>query len=53
MLEIPNLVSKLIEVEYMMQGREMPPDCQQQLFGKFKLEQPAASEKQFKNWLSD
>ncbi len=50
---VPELAKKLVEVEYMMRGQEMPSRAEVQLYSKFKEEHPEAPDRQFKNYLSE
>ncbi len=50
---VPELAKKLVEVEYMMRGQDMPSRAEVQLYSKFKEEHPEAPDRQFKNYLSE
>ena len=53
-IEVPALVSKLIEVEYLLHSREAPNNVEQTLYKKYVDERGAkADPKGFKQWLSD
>lgn len=51
--EVPQLVYKLVEVEYMMRDQmEVPHGVVQNLYAKFRQEQPAAATAAFKEFLT-